>query len=237
MNRWSSAATVAGFVSSPPNTNLLAFAQAEKARGATRLLDIGCGAARNALPLALAGWRVLALDTSLEMLAAAASRPETKAVPVRLGLTAAAMDELPLPDASADLIVAHGIWNLARSAAEFRRALTEAARVARAGAGLFVFTFSRATLPATAHPVSGETFIFTQFAGEPQCFLTADELTEELAAAGFASESAVPLRELNRGSRLASSGPVLLEGGFRRCVGTTRATTRAATDPGPLPRC
>jgi ubiquinone/menaquinone biosynthesis C-methylase UbiE len=54
------------------------------------------------------------------------------------------MDRLPLGDASIDLVVAHGIWNLARSAAEFRRAIAEAARVARPDAGLFVFTFSRA---------------------------------------------------------------------------------------------
>jgi hypothetical protein len=43
-------------------------------------------------------------------------------------------------------VVAHGIWNLARTTTEFRRAIAEAARVARPGACLFVFTFSRTTL-------------------------------------------------------------------------------------------
>ncbi len=86
------------------------------------------------------------------------------------------MDRLALPDASCDLIVAHGIWNLARSAPEMRGAIADAARVARPRAGLFVFTFSRSTLPPDAVPVTGESFVFTQFSGAPQCFLTAGDL-------------------------------------------------------------
>lgn len=92
-----------------------------------------------------------------------------------------AMDDLPLRDASVDLVVAHGVWNLARSAAELRRAIAEAARVTRPGAGLFVFTFSRATLAPDDQPVPGEPFVFTQFTGEPQCFLTETDLPWILA--------------------------------------------------------
>ena len=44
------------------------------------------------------------------------------------------MDAIPARDRAFELIVAHGIWNLARSSAEFRRAVAEAARVAVAGA-------------------------------------------------------------------------------------------------------
>lgn len=218
MSRWSAGVTVAGFLAAPPNANLLAFAQTERTRGASRVLDLGCGAARNARPLADAGWTVFGLDTSLSMLDAAARRPGSTTPRARLALAAAAMDHLPMPDACVDLVVAHGIWNLARSGAEWRRALAQAARVARVGAGLFVFTFSRHTLPAAVEPVRGETFVFTQFSGEPQCFLTADELVEELAAVGFGPDPALPLRELNRSSRLAgtTSGPVIFEGTFRR---------------------
>jgi hypothetical protein len=53
------------------------------------------------------------------------------------------MAPLPVPDASADFVVAHGIWNRARSSAEFRQAVADAGRAARPGAALFVFTFSR----------------------------------------------------------------------------------------------
>jgi hypothetical protein len=127
------------------------------------------------------------------------------------------MGAVPLPDASVDLIVAHGIWNLAASEAEFRAAVREAARVARPGAGLFVFTFSRHTLPESARPVPGERVVFTQFAGVPQCFLTAAELLAELAAAGFSPDPAVPLREHNRPAAgvLRGGGPVIYEAAFR----------------------
>ena len=70
---WSTPETVAGFASSPPNATLMQFASAERSgRDRARILDIGCGAARNAVPLALDGWDVFGTDTSLPMLEAAA---------------------------------------------------------------------------------------------------------------------------------------------------------------------
>ena len=128
------------------------------------------------------------------------------------------MDALPVRDGSCDLVIAHGIWNLARSAADFRRAVREAARVAKTGAGLFVFTFSRHTLPPDAEPVVGEAFVFTQFSGEPQCFLTEEQLVSELSAAGFVSEPSVPLSEYNRPrpGTLGGGAPVIYEAAFRR---------------------
>jgi SAM-dependent methyltransferase len=129
------------------------------------------------------------------------------------------MDHLPLRDESFDLVVAHGIWNLARSAAEFRCAVAEAARVARPGAGLFLFTFSRATLAPDDEPVPGEAFVFTQFAGEPQCFLTEAQLKEELLRAGWVKDPPGSLTEYNRpvaGRTITRGGPVIYEGTFRR---------------------
>ena len=96
-------------------------------------------------------------------------------------------------------------------------AVREAARVAAPGALLFVFTFSRHTLAPDAVPVPGESFVFTQFSGEPQCFLTGADLLSELGAAGFVPDPAVPLVEHNRpkpGS-LSGGAPVIYEGGFR----------------------
>ena len=192
------------------------FAAREYAAGGRRLLDLGCGAARNAAPLARAGWAVLGTDTSWPMLKAASARRRAEAPAGRLHLAAASMDRLPVVDSYADLIVAHGIWNLAGSGEEFRRGVREAARTARPGAALFVFTFSRHTLPPAVRPVSGETFVFTEFAGEPQCFLTEAQLVEELAVAGFVPDAGLPLKELNRPAGLVrTSGPVIYEGGFR----------------------
>ncbi len=130
-------------------------------------MDVGCGAARNAASMAALGGTVVGTDVSWPMLEAARSRIASEGVVGRVGLVRAPMDYLPLRDANFDLVVAHGIWNLARSAAEFRRAVAEAARIARPGAGLFLFTFSRATLAPDDEPIPGETFVFTQFAGEP----------------------------------------------------------------------
>lgn len=179
-------------------------------------LDIGCGAARNTLPLAEAGWKVLGIDLSTPMIVAAVERARPRSS-ARAQFVVAPMDDIPAASGAFDLVVAHGIWNLATTAAEFRRGVHEAARVARPGAGLFVFTFSRNTLPPDAEPVAGEPFVFTQFAGQPQCFLTDRQLLTELAAAGFVPPPGVPLVEHNRPRPGAVRGnaPVIYEGIFR----------------------
>ena len=128
------------------------------------------------------------------------------------------MDAIPVKDRTFDLLVAHGIWNLARSSAEFRRAVAEAGRLAATGADLFVFTFSRHTLPDRAEPVAGEPFVFTHFSGQPQCFLTEDQLVSELEAAGFLPSPEMPIHELNRrpaGAIFTGTNPVIYEGAFR----------------------
>lgn len=215
---WSTPATVAGFAQSQPNATLIGFAAAElEAHRGTRALDIGCGAARNAVPLAALGWAVLGIDLSTPMVAAAVQRARADAPAQHLQFAIAPMDRIPALSGSFDLIVAHGIWNLAASSAEFRRGVREAARVARPDAGLFVFTFSRNTLPPEAQPVPGEAFVYTQFSGTPQCFVTERQLLSEMAAAGFLLEPGVPLVEHNRRPPgvFQSSGPVIYEGIFR----------------------
>jgi SAM-dependent methyltransferase len=215
---WSTPGTVAGFAQSAPNATLMRFAAGERGRGAARALDIGCGAGRNAIPLAVAGWNVVGVDLSEPMLSAAAERVRAERPPGRVNLVMAPMEHLPIASASVDLVIAHGIWNLARSTAQFRAAVREGARAARPGAALFVFTFSRTTLPERAHPVPGEAFVFTEFSGEPQCFLTEEQLIEELGEGGFVPDSSIPLTEHNRPrtGALRSGGPVIYEATFRR---------------------
>lgn len=216
---WSRPDTVTGFAQSAANVRLMEFAeQRRRRRGSGRVLDIGCGAARNAVPLAAQGWHVVGTDLSWPMLLAAAQRAAAHQLTARVQLVQAHMDAVPVREKGFDLIVAHGIWNLARSGAEFRCGVAEAARAAVAGADLFVFTFSRHTLPADAQPVAGETFVFTQFSGEPQCFLTEEQLVQELGDAGFVPNGEWPIRELNRrqpGFAVAGGPPVIYEGGFR----------------------
>jgi SAM-dependent methyltransferase len=214
---WTRPETVAGFVRSEPNPALLEYAARRRLDRRTNLLvDIGCGAGRNAVPLARTGWRLIGLDLSWPMLSAAAARQTGG----RLDLVHAAMEALPIRDRSADLVVAHGIWNLARTGGEFHQALSEAARICRGGGALFVFTFSRRTLPAAAEPVAGEQIVFTQFSGQPQCFVTAEYLMESLDAAGFEPDEDLPLTELGRASSslVTAGAPLIYQGGFRRRV-------------------
>jgi SAM-dependent methyltransferase len=217
---WHSPDVVAGFRASPPNAELVGVAEAARPLGARRwLLDIGCGAGRNAVPLARLGWHVIGLDLSPPMIRAAAARAEEERLTARLQLAVASMTQLPVPTRSCHFVVAHGIWNLARSTAEFRAATREAARVAVPGAVLFVFTFSRHTIPEGDTPVEGEAFVFTGFSGAPQCFLTEAQLVEELGDAGFAPEPGRPIAEHNRPRPGALPGvrtPVIYEGVFRR---------------------
>lgn len=215
--RWEDPNTVAGFTSASANGTLLTFArQFLDSGGGSRCLDIGCGAARNAIPLAQLGYEVTGTDLSAPMLAAARERINAAGVSVHLVL--APMAQLPFGIESFDFVVAHGIWNLAQSGVEFRQAVQEAARVSRQGAGLFLFTFSRNTLPPDAKPDPGETFVFSSWNGEPQCFLTKDQLLEELSRVGFIRDSAEPLTEHNLPHQdkmqLANRPPVIYEGTF-----------------------
>jgi ubiquinone/menaquinone biosynthesis C-methylase UbiE len=210
---WSSPQMVEQFASSPPNPELMAFAATElKCNENNRLLDIGCGAGSNAVPLARMGWNVLGLDLSEPMLQAANRRAQEEDLIACLQFARAPMEQLPVEDCSFDFIVAHGIWNLAGSATEFRQAVREAARVARSGAALFVFTFSRNTLPLETTPVPREQFVFTEFSGAPQCFLTEVQLVEELSDAGFVQEPSTSIREYSQ----TANRPAIYEGIFRR---------------------
>ena len=216
---WSDASTVAGFAQGRPNPLLMQYATRELARcGTPIVLDIGCGAGRNAVPMAEAGCDVVGIDLSRPMLDAARERARTARPRARTAWVLAAADALPVRTASCDLVVAHGIWNLAVSGDTLRRAVAEAARASRPGAALFVFTFSRHTLAATAEPLAGETFVFTQFSGTPQCFLTEAQLIAELRTAGFAIEPGTAVREHNRPQPgwLATGAPVIYEAVFRR---------------------
>ena len=215
---WSEAALVSGFAQSPPNHTLMEFAAARRASGARQLLDIGCGAGRNAVPLVFQGWTVAEMDLSLGISrrpARAHNRSARTQARPGAGADGTAADRRR----SMDVIVAHGIWNLAQTTAQFRAAVREAARVARPGGSLFVFTFSRSTLPDADRPLAR--YVYARFSGGPQIFLTVEELVEELAAAGFwadpsqdrGAQPSIPGRGLRgRSPRFSSRGPSAIQG-------------------------
>ena len=72
----------------------------------------------------------------------------------------------------------------------------------------------------------GEPFVYTQFSGQPQCFVTREQLLEEMARVGFVLDDAVPFSEHNLPAAdaiHAVRGPVIFEAAFR--------FTRDALDP------
>jgi ubiquinone/menaquinone biosynthesis C-methylase UbiE len=224
--RWQAPELVERFRTNSPNDVLMRYAcelQARRGGGAEplRALDIGGGAGRNAVPLAQLGFRVVCIDLSVPMLRAAQLKRRQEGTEDAVHLAQSPMAPLPFRDDQFDLIIAHGIWNLSNSGLELRSGVAEAARVAKPGAGLFLFTFSRHTLPADAPPVAGEEFIFTQFNGEPCCFLREEEIIRELQEAGFTRDPAGPLTEYNRPagpSVMVQRPPVIYEGTFTRAA-------------------
>jgi ubiquinone/menaquinone biosynthesis C-methylase UbiE len=154
------------------------------------------------------------------MLDAARERAAKQGVADRCVFLEGTMEQLPVPAASFDLVVAQGVWNLARSDLQLVAALAEAARVARTGAGLFVFTFSRNTLAKDLCPLPGQRQIYDQFSGTPQAFVTEVELDRLLASAGFHREVTGPLTEYNRKepppAGTAARAPVIWEGTWVR---------------------
>lgn len=211
---WDVPEVVARFSVSPGNEVLHTFAEKElKSSSGNNALDIGCGAGSNAIPLARIGRNVLGLDMSRPMLQAAVQRAAEQGLSKCAEFQYAAMDKLPVRDNSQNFIIAHGIWNLASSSKEFRNGLKEAARVAAPKAALFIYTFSRSTFPDNAEPVEGESFVFTEFSGTPQCFLTKSQLIDELRDVGFEQEPGISITEY---PRIPDGKPAILEAIFRR---------------------
>ena len=67
--------------------------------------------------------------------------------------------------------------------------------------------------------MAGEPFVFTQFSGEPQCFLTEAQLVAEFGRVGFVRDPSVPFREYNLpqpGALSTGTTPVIYEAAFRR---------------------
>jgi SAM-dependent methyltransferase len=105
---WSRPETVEAFTKGLPNAVLVRYVEGERSTGnVRRVLDIGCGAARNAVPLAKAGLEVVGLDNATPMITAAHERWQAAGGGTALRLVCARMDALPLATGSCDLVVAH----------------------------------------------------------------------------------------------------------------------------------
>src|SRR5437588_6466058 len=90
-----------------PHPAVVALLPELQARGARRVLDLGCGVGRHALLLAEHGFAVEAIDGSPAGLAVL--RQSAAARGLTLGLRQGAADALPFPDASFDFVLS---WNV-----------------------------------------------------------------------------------------------------------------------------
>ena len=119
-----------------------------------RILDVGCGYGRIAVPLALAGRRVWGLDLSDTMIRAARARAETDGAEV--AFTVGSMTDLPYPDSSFDHVLC--LWSAFHellNESEQERALREMWRVLAPG-GLAIIEGASYTPPTEAEILAGE---------------------------------------------------------------------------------
>jgi demethylmenaquinone methyltransferase/2-methoxy-6-polyprenyl-1,4-benzoquinol methylase len=179
-----------------------AVAQAVAARPGERVLDLAAGTGSSSLPFAAAGAQVVAADFSLGML-----RVGKRAHP---GLDLLAGDALRLPfaDASFDAVtISFGLRNVS----DVDSALTEMARVTRAGGRLVVCEFSHPTwapfrtvyteylmraLPSVARRVSSNPDAYVYLAESIRAWPDQLALSRRVAASGW---TAVRWRNLSGG--------------------------------------
>lgn len=114
------------------------------ARDPLRVLDLGCGSGAGSLEWRRRGARVTGVDFDPDLIELARKRPGLEEGFVGIVANAA---EIPLPDASFDLVLSH---SLLEHIADWRPALLESVRVLAPGGVLVLITTNR------YHPFQGE---------------------------------------------------------------------------------
>lgn len=186
---WEDPETVAWFAARPPDARVMAAFRGR--HPATRVLDLGCAAGRNALWLAHAGFDVHALDASAAMVAC--TRARLAPVVGRAGAEARVrrgdMTDLgAYADGNFEVVLAIGLLPGARGERDWQRAVAEMARVLVDGGELLLTHFTP-DAPDGGPPlrgVPGEPHLVRHaFDERPAYLLGRAELDAQLAAHGL----------------------------------------------------
>ena len=187
---WESPENVERFAARDPDVRLAEMIGEYRDPSATRVLDLGCAAGRNAVLLAHNGFDVVAVDASAAMVAKTRERlasilgPAEAQRRVRVGR----MDDLSWAgDSSFSLVVALGLYHCAQSRAEWDRTLSESARVLAPGGRLLVSVFTPETdlTGRGIRPVAGEPDLYEGFESGRAFLVDAAGLDREMALHGL----------------------------------------------------
>jgi SAM-dependent methyltransferase len=190
---WEQPEQVAQFAGRDPDHRLVELLKQYPAPSAVPVLDLGCAGGRNTELLVRGGFDTMAADASRAMVEATRRRVAPLLGPseAEQRVRVARMDDLRFAsDASFDLVVALGIYQVAETEEEWRHALRETSRVLRIGGRCLVANFapgtgSRATPPRR---VPGSDFVYDGFRYGRSCLLTAADLDREFRRFGFSPE-------------------------------------------------
>lgn len=192
---WEGPEQVERFASREPDVRLMSLLSRWKVPAGTRVLDLGCAAGRNAVPLAERGFDVVAVDASSAMVERTRRRLEPILGPAEAvrRVQVARMDDLSgIEPASIDLLVALGVYHQAQSASEWDRAIAESSRVVRPGGIVLVSVFTPETdlTGEGTRAVAGEPRVFEGFPGGGRVYLVdAATLDADMARHGFVPET------------------------------------------------
>lgn len=187
---WSRPEQVERFAGRDPDHRLVEMVGDFAEPGATRVLDLGCAAGRNAVYLAERGFDVHALDASEAMVERTRERLAEIVGPADAARRAAVgtMDDLgAFADGSFELVVALGILHQARSEEEWSRTLSEVVRVLAPGGLLLAANFAPGTdlRGEGVRPVPGEGNVREVLGVGRLYLLYADDLDRVMAARGL----------------------------------------------------
>src|SRR5215472_4123887 len=208
-----------------PHPAVVAMLPELHARGARRVLDLGCGVGRHALLLAEHGFDVEAIDGSLAGLSVVRETAAARDLPVSLHQGLA--DALPFPDAGFDYVLS---WNVIHhgTLGDLGRRLGEIWRVLRP-AGLLQATVlsTRDANYGIGRAIAPETFVIDRVErkGHPHCYCDAATLvglleqTDERRGIAIAMRVALaldPVDDKSLGSDRAAN-PVISIAGRQHC--------------------